>query len=58
MLTLCRHPVHNEYLPKFLQHEKFLKDEGDASDKLWDEDALLHWEKECNGGHHWSGRSA
>lgn len=50
------HPVHNEYLPIPLQCEKFLKDEADVSDKIWDEDALLHWEKECNEGHRWSGR--
>ncbi|KAL4066431.1 DNA polymerase III, clamp loader complex, gamma/delta/delta subunit [Scleroderma yunnanense] len=50
------HPVHNEYLPLPLRQEKLLKDEGDISDKVWDEEALLFWEKECNGGHCWSGR--
>ncbi|KIJ61352.1 hypothetical protein HYDPIDRAFT_159710 [Hydnomerulius pinastri MD-312] len=52
------HPVYNEYLPLSFHGDKFLKDAGDTSDKVWDEDALLHWERECNGGRPWSGRPA
>ena len=26
------------------------------SGKLWDEDALVRWENEENGGRHWEGR--
>ncbi|KAF9227429.1 P-loop containing nucleoside triphosphate hydrolase protein [Gyrodon lividus] len=52
------HPVHNDYLPLSVRGNGFLKDAEDVSDKVWDEDTLLHWEKECNGGHPWSGRPA
>ncbi|KAH7888769.1 P-loop containing nucleoside triphosphate hydrolase protein [Phlebopus sp. FC_14] len=52
------HPVHNEYLPMSFRGAKLLKKAGDVSDKVWDEDALLHWEMECNGGRPWSGRPA
>ncbi|KAF8844273.1 P-loop containing nucleoside triphosphate hydrolase protein [Paxillus ammoniavirescens] len=52
------HPVHNDYSPLSLRGDKFLKDAEDMSDKVWDEDALLQWERECNGGRPWSGRPA
>ncbi|KAH7913889.1 P-loop containing nucleoside triphosphate hydrolase protein [Hygrophoropsis aurantiaca] len=50
------HPVHNDYLPIPLRDDKFLKDAEDLSDKVWDEDALAHWEREANGGQQWDGR--
>ncbi|KAI9569582.1 DNA polymerase III, clamp loader complex, gamma/delta/delta subunit [Boletus coccyginus] len=52
------HPVHNDYLPPAVQGETFLKGPDDISNKLWDEDALVKWETECNGGRPWSGRPA
>lgn len=53
-----RHPVHNDYLPPAFRGETFLREPGDLSGKVWDEDALVRWETECNGGRPWSGRSA
>ncbi|KAF9241515.1 DNA polymerase III, clamp loader complex, gamma/delta/delta subunit [Melanogaster broomeanus] len=52
------HPVYNDYLPPSTQGGAFLKDAGDMTDKVWDEDTLLQWERQCNGGRAWSGRSA
>ncbi|KAF8993719.1 hypothetical protein BDQ17DRAFT_1312103 [Cyathus striatus] len=49
------HPVHNTYLPIQIQGHKFLK-MNDSSDKIWDENALRHWELEVNGGKDWEGR--
>ncbi|KAG5637979.1 hypothetical protein H0H81_002340 [Sphagnurus paluster] len=34
-----------------------IPDEGDTSDKLWDDEALTLWERENNGGKDWEGRS-
>lgn len=51
-----RHPVHNDYLPIQFREETFLKDAGDTSDKVWNEDALVVWESEENGGKEWEGR--
>jgi len=45
-----RHPVHNDYLPIQFRGQSFLKEAGDMAEKLWDEDALLRWESEENGG--------
>ncbi|KAF8554702.1 P-loop containing nucleoside triphosphate hydrolase protein [Imleria badia] len=50
------HPVYNDYLPSAFRREMFLKEPGDMSNKAWDEDALVRWETECNGGRPWSGR--
>jgi len=50
------HPVTNEYLPSRVQGEIILREEGDISDKLWDEDALRRWEEVENGGLEWTGR--
>ncbi|KAI9067380.1 P-loop containing nucleoside triphosphate hydrolase protein [Trametes sanguinea] len=50
------HPVTNDYLPIQFRGEEFLRKEGDKRDKVWDEDALRHWEFEENGGRPWSGR--
>ncbi|GLB37159.1 putative mgsA AAA+ ATPase C terminal [Lyophyllum shimeji] len=52
------HPVHNTYLPIQFQGEKFLREEGDMSDKLWDEHALSLWEREENAGKEWNGRQS
>ena len=52
-----RHPVHNTYLPAQLQNAKFLKKAGDTSGKLWDEEALIGWENNDNGGEPWEGRA-
>ena len=52
-----RHPVHNEYLPPRFKSEVFLREEGDMTGKLWDEDALVLWEREDNGSEAWPGRS-
>lgn len=52
--TPSRHPVHNDYLPPAFRGEVFLKE----PDQIWDEDALVRWETECNGGQPWSGRPA
>ncbi|RDB16668.1 ATPase WRNIP1 C26H5.02c [Hypsizygus marmoreus] len=52
------HPVHNTYLPVQFEGEKFLREEGDMSGKLWDEEALSRWEYEANGGKEWEGRVA
>lgn len=54
----CRHPVHNDYLPPAYLGKKFLKEPDDMSNKVWDEDALVRWETECNGRRPWSGRPA
>ena len=51
-----RHPVQQEYLPPPLLGEKFLKKEGDVSDKAWDEMLLKRWESVCNDDRPWSGR--
>jgi putative ATPase len=53
---MVRHPVHNTYLPLQFEGEKFLRDSGDGSGKIWDEDILRHWEHEVNGGKEWEGR--
>ncbi|KAG2345474.1 P-loop containing nucleoside triphosphate hydrolase protein [Suillus weaverae] len=53
-----RHPVHNDYLPTEFRSEKFLKEVGDLSDKDWNEQELLRWEQEGNGGRLWEGRSS
>ncbi|KAI8993917.1 P-loop containing nucleoside triphosphate hydrolase protein [Trametes punicea] len=50
------HPVTNDYLPIQFRGEEFLRKEGDKRDKVWDEDALLQWELQENGGRPWSGR--
>ncbi|KAF9461329.1 P-loop containing nucleoside triphosphate hydrolase protein [Collybia nuda] len=50
------HPVHNTYLPIQFSGQEFLKDEGDTSGKVWDEDSLQRWETEANGGQEWEGR--
>lgn len=50
------HPVHNEYLPQQFQGEIFLKKEWDVSGKIWNEEALVRWENEENGGKEWEGR--
>ncbi|KIM75450.1 hypothetical protein PILCRDRAFT_35723, partial [Piloderma croceum F 1598] len=52
------HPVHNDYLPVQFRGDFFLKEVGDLSGKLWDEDALVRWENEENGGRDWEGRSS
>ncbi|TFK44624.1 DNA polymerase III, clamp loader complex, gamma/delta/delta subunit [Crucibulum laeve] len=51
------HPVHNTYLPIQFQGSTFLTREGDMTDKVWDEEALRHWEAEVNHGKDWEGRS-
>lgn len=51
-----RHPVCNEYLPAAFRSDKFLKEVGDLSDKDWNEQELLRWEQEENGGRLWEGR--
>jgi putative ATPase len=51
-----RHPVHNTYLPLQFEGEVFLRDRGDTSGKIWDEDALRQWEHEMNGGKEWDKR--
>lgn len=51
-----RHPVHNDYLPIPFRGDKFLKESGDLSDKEWNEQELLRWEQEENGGRPWEGR--
>ncbi|EGN99902.1 hypothetical protein SERLA73DRAFT_180189 [Serpula lacrymans var. lacrymans S7.3] len=51
------HPVHNEYLPIQFRGEQFLKEAGDLTDRRWDEDALVVWENEENGGKEWDGRN-
>lgn len=60
ILTNCtydRHPVYNDYLPIQFRGETFLKKAGDVSEKIWDDDALVRWENEENGGRDWEGRS-
>ncbi|OAX31771.1 P-loop containing nucleoside triphosphate hydrolase protein [Rhizopogon vinicolor AM-OR11-026] len=52
------HPVHNDYLPITFRGDTFLKEVGDLSDKVWDEQELLLWEREDNGGRPWEGRSS
>jgi putative ATPase len=56
LIWLVRHPVHNTYLPIQFEGDKFLKEENDASGKVWNEDALRRWETEVNGGRQWEGR--
>ncbi|KAF7361963.1 ATPase WRNIP1 C26H5.02c [Mycena venus] len=51
------HPVHNTYLPLQFQNSEFLKKVGDTSGKMWDEDALVIWENNVNGGEPWKGRA-
>lgn len=53
-----RHPVHNDYLPVAFRGDKFLKEVGDLSGKDWNEQELLRWEQEENGGLLWKGRSS
>lgn len=48
--------MHNTYLPAQFEREKFLKEAGDTSGKIWDDDALSRWENEVNGGRAWEGR--
>lgn len=50
------HPVTNDYLPEQFKGEVFLRQEGDLTDKTWDEAALHKWEMEENGGVEWEGR--
>jgi putative ATPase len=40
-----------------LQNERFLRNAGDTSGKIWDEDALASWENADNGGEPWEGRA-
>ncbi|KAG6372344.1 DNA polymerase III, clamp loader complex, gamma/delta/delta subunit [Boletus reticuloceps] len=51
------HPIHNDYLPPAFREETFLKEPGDMSNKIWDEDGLVKWEQVCNGGRPWPGRA-
>ncbi|KXN90906.1 ATPase WRNIP1 [Leucoagaricus sp. SymC.cos] len=51
------HPVHNQYLPEALIGCTFLLNEGDASNKRWDEQALEEWEAVENKGACWEGRA-
>lgn len=53
-----RHPVHNDYLPIAFRGDMFLKEAGNLSDKDWNEQELLRWEQEGNGGRLWEGRSS
>ena len=46
----------NEYLPSRVQGEIILHEEGDLSDKLWDEEALRRWEEVENERRAWHGR--
>lgn len=48
--------MHNDYLPITFRGDKFLKEAGDLSDKVWDEEQLLRWEQEDNCGQPWEGR--
>ncbi|TFY60522.1 hypothetical protein EVG20_g7383, partial [Dentipellis fragilis] len=50
------HPVTNEYVPIQFRDEVFLREEGDKTDKIWDEEELRRWEREENGGKDWDGR--
>lgn len=50
--------MHNDYLPIQFRGESFLKEAGDRSGKIWDNDALVRWENEENGGRDWEGRPA
>jgi len=52
-----RHPVTNDYVPDEIKGMVFLKQEGDVSDKLWDENALKRWELKKNNGMAWGGRT-
>lgn len=52
------HPVINTYLPLELKGEEYLLQDGDESEKMWDEEQLRRWEMEVNGGLPWSGRNA
>ncbi|KAG6865844.1 hypothetical protein C0991_011176 [Blastosporella zonata] len=52
------HPVHNTYLPIQFQGEVFLRQDGDMTDKIWDDAALNFWEHEANGDKEWEGRPA
>lgn len=54
---LPRHPVTNDYVPDKIKDMVFLTPEGDVSDKLWDEDALVRWELNKNHGMPWEGRT-
>ena len=51
------HPVHNDYLPREIEGQRFMRQAGDKSGKLWDEAALQDWERERNEGKEWEGRS-
>ena len=48
------HPVDNTYLPPEIQGQRFLRQEGDKTGKLWDEEALKRWESVHNT--RWEGR--
>jgi len=50
------HPVMNNYLPTQIAGSKFLSEAGDTSEKIWDEEKLMKWESQVNGGRPWSGR--
>lgn len=52
-----RHPVYQTYLPATLEGSRFLREEGDVTDKIFDENALRKWEWRCNQGRDWPGRS-
>ncbi|GJJ06340.1 hypothetical protein Clacol_000531 [Clathrus columnatus] len=51
------HPVYQEYFPPNLFGSKFLRQEDDVEEKVWDEKALKCWERECNEGKPWEGRT-
>ncbi|KAF7315353.1 p-loop containing nucleoside triphosphate hydrolase protein [Mycena indigotica] len=50
------HPVPNTYLPAQFEDSEFLRKVGDNRDKLWDEAALVAWEKQNLDGQPWEGR--
>lgn len=56
MLFVYRHPVHNDYLPPQFKDDVYLREPGDMTDTIWDEDALKRWEREVNGGKEWENR--
>ncbi|KAH9994420.1 hypothetical protein BJV77DRAFT_1059960 [Russula vinacea] len=50
------HPVTNEYLPPQIVGKIILREEGDPTEKKWDEGALRQWEEIENSGEAWAGR--
>ncbi|KAF5389348.1 hypothetical protein D9757_004365 [Collybiopsis confluens] len=48
------HPVHNAYLPPEIDGQRFMRPPGEG--KLWNEEALLEWERKRNDGKDWEGR--